>query len=283
MPRTQLVEGSLVLTQDGWQTLAGSKTSCVIYGIDRRGRLAQESVTYEPKLEAAHCVFFMTEADFGLFSADTRLIDSAGQSRRAGNVVENMLITEIFLESVPDLPSLSVGIRSVDALWDMLKDGAASETKDRLVMRCRGEREIILGASDDFPIVKCGGRPFLIINRNELDAGLSNNWVETINKISDKWLKNDDGVLELERSERMIGIWILSARRRTNSSYRLMCDTLQHTTLVRIEEDVDGKVSGISKGTCAFYAVDSLLEVTMQWSDPSWNPIANGLVVAGVR
>ena len=285
MPCAHLVRESLVLTQDGWVPLGGSEFPQEIYGVDRHGRLTEGHVTCAEERESGRCAFVATETIYGCFAPSTRLIESDGRMLSVGKIVEGNLIAEFSMEATMQLPpQFSVGTCALDAFWNVLHRSAAYQDNEKCVLRCRRQQQPESPTdpgTQGITIRKCGNRAFWVISRDELATRLSKDWMETITVISEKWLENDEGLFELERFECGVGVWVLSALQQSDTSYRLVCDTRQHTDLVCIDR-ASGSTPVIGRGKCAFYTVDPTVQIKIDWEESSWNPVANGFVVAGL-
>jgi len=285
MPCAHLVRESLVLTQGGWIPLVRSDLPQEIYGIDRHGRLSERHVACAMVKENARCAFIATETVYGCFALETRLVESEGRVLSLAKIVEGNLIADLSFEATMQLPpGLSIDSCALDAFWSVLQQSAASQVNDKYILRCRGQRQPETSADPStkgIMIRNYGKRAFCVISRGELENRLSENWVNTITAISDKWLENDEGFLELERFECGVGIWVLSALQQSDMSYGLICDTRQHTDLVRIDT-TSGSTAIIGSGKCAFYTVDPTVQIKIDWEESSWSPVANGFVVAGL-
>ncbi len=285
MACAHLVRESLVLTQGGWIPLVRSNLPQEIYGIDRHGRLSERHVACAVVKENSRCAFIATETVYGCFAPETRIVESEGRVLSLTNIVEGNLIADLSMEATMQLPpGLSISSIALDAFWSVLQQSAASQVNDKCILRCRGRRQPESSAypgTQGITIRKYGKRAFCMISRGELKNLLSKNWVKTITALSEKWLENDEGYLELERFECGVGIWVLSALQHSDTSYRLVCDTRQHTDLVCIDR-VSGSTAVIGTGKCAFYTVDPTVQIKIDWEESSWSPVANGFVVAGL-
>ena len=263
----------------------GSNLPHEIFGVDRHGRLTEGRVTCAEAREPGRCAFIATETVYGCFASNTRLIDSEGRPLSVSKIVEGNLIAELNMEAAMQLPpQFSIGSSALDAFWSVLKKSAAYGENEQCILRCRGQRR---PESSTDPVTQgtiirnYGNRAFWVISRNEFDTRLSEDWMETITVISKQWLKNDEGLLELERFECGVGVWVLSALQHSETNYRLVCDTRQHTDLVYVDS-ASGSTAVIGGGKCAFYTVDQTGEIKIDWEESSWSPVANGFVVAGL-
>lgn len=283
MPSAHLVSESFVLTPEGWLPLHGSSLPQEVYGIDRHGRLATAQVTCRRMNGATQGAFIATEAAYGCFASESRLIESEGRSLALKKVIEANLIADFSLEAVREHPPVfAVGKIAVDAIWSALERSAAYKESGMCALRCRGRRVYTSSQSVGPGLVvrKCGNSSFCVVNRSEFESGMSNDWVEAIMLLAKNWLRNDEDHFELETRDYAIGIWLLSAMRCSEMPHRVISETRQHTSLVCLERLTSGTNTVVSRGRCAFVTVGPSDQIKLSWESTSWNPVANGFVLA---
>jgi len=286
MPSAALVRESIVLTDHGWIPLSGRTFPHAIYGIDRQGKVAKGGITISQDHTPCKIAFVSTNLSFGFFSSCSSILKSDGLKGPVAEIVEGNLIAETNAETVfPFQIQLHLERCTIDSIWIEIEQSAAFSLSEQVVLRCRSTLPGPLLFDDDNDLVaieKYGGRFFCVISKNDFYDSLLKNWPKTMRCLADIWLTNDSGEFELRSSECCFGIWLLAALREAGLSYQIACETQQHTDFLYIEKS-SSSTSLIGRGKSAFYRIDKSSLVQIQWSDPSWNPIANGFVLASSR
>lgn len=276
-----MVSRSVVLTAGGWLPLSSAPCPNEIFGIDRRGKLKSTTVEYLAGGECS-CGFVATESASGFFAASSRLVDSDGRKVAVERIIDDNLVAQLTFESSLTLPAPATACtKAAEAAWNSIAESAAYVGDSACAIKCRGQRRETGSSTHDkqgIAVRKLGKRFFMLIGREQFVRGFISDWQSTISLISEIWLKNDEDLLEIQRSESLIGAWVLSALHAGDIEYRVVCDSQQHTSIVSVEL-VSRSTSALGRGRTCCFTIDRASQLDIHWEESSWNPIVNGFVL----
>jgi hypothetical protein len=259
------------------KALAGERS---ILGVDRHGNPASATANILLLPPCRQCAFLGTAACFGEFSLETHLVDASGITRSLGSIIDQGDASSSGFETL--LPPIRDGGNgsAAELIWSAIEEGAATKANDFVAIRSRSKRGEA-SAPSWIGFKRIGDQDFVIASKPAFLAAFRSDWIQTLNALGDAWFRNSDQQrLELQRTELLLGIWLLSAKHQSSGNYRLAYDTLQHSAVVLLCDDQRWP-EPIERGLTAFLSTDIAGQAKITWTEPSWNPVSSGFVLVG--
>jgi len=281
MPYTQIVSGSLIFGQHGWEFASPDLRSRKAFGSDRHGKIVAKDITLDPLPQSDMAVFLGTEACFGIFGAETLLVTRAGRCFTARALVESSEIGEFWFENVTAFP-FSPAEADRSQLLAALSRVAPLGTEARLARRCARNDTVVAERLRSFSkLYRVGNDQFLVLDRVGLQAVKIENWKMVFELARILCTEMDDDGVTFEVDDAALAAWYYSALASSREYYMISFDSLQHSLFAKVQL-TDERPSPFKNGRCGYLERKPYENVRILWDDPSWSPIINGFLVRGV-
>lgn len=283
MPSTILISKSALLGPNGWFT-ASAAGSVRLLGVDRHGQIS----TGEAKLEFTGAqtrgVFLAAGAAFGHFASQGSVLDSEGRRHVIGDIAEKGTIADLRFETYAQIGARSADTRSFSDIWTVLLNGGAISFKSGTIIRCRIPAPDVASAfqATKAPfarVVESGSRAYCVINERLLGESFVTDWQKTILILGGLCFGAPESIYRVEKQQTLIGLWLLSALKKSGDGFSLKYDGIQYTVCVHLVAS-DAAPRSLERGMCACLEPDTSRECKLIWSDRSWSPIANGYLLS---
>lgn len=264
MPSAVLTSHSTLLTGSGWIETSASGTVAAI-GVDRHGRLAVCELAVHVSDEAAVEHFLGTRAAFGAFHAESLIVDAAGERRSAERLCRDEDTRSLKYEKCIYSVEL-VRLETVaEKLWNALSIIALAGNDRTLVIRSL--------RSDS-----AERATFARIQRAQLERDCVAFGPIGIERVLVSLLGAEPDAVGVGRRAYRLALWLASSREAIGVGYRLGFDSIQHTSIVRIES-APGPAQ-VEPLRTAFLA-GTANRTVISWADRSWSPISSGFILDG--
>lgn len=279
MASVTLIRDSVLYCQAGWLFAGALDGSINLLGIDRHGRPTFESVMAKQTRHSSRITYVGTASAFGAFSPDSRILQSNGISRTAGQIVETGDIADLTFESYAPAAERVQTNAIIDMLWQELASVAASYNGSSLFVRCREHPSIMARAWQGVAIHDSGRHSYCTIDRDRFALDLEANWSECVDELVRGWCYVAEADrIELERQLVGTVAWLLTARCVESKAYSLAYDSLQHSAYVMVTSAAPSGAR-IMRGKTAFFVPSEAKTMQLHWADASWHPIASGFLL----
>jgi hypothetical protein len=281
MPCAQIISESLIMRERGWEMAATRDKSRCVFGTNRHGKIVAKEIAVGSSGPSEMAVFLGTEACFGIFAAETVLVNKAGQCRTARALAESNELAESWFENVVAFP-FSANEADLSLFASGLATLAPFATESRFARRCTN-REAALSArlSRFCRLHKVSNDLFLITDRRGLE-GAKVPKLDIITQLASVICSShteDD--LTFEADDVALAAWYCSALAANREHYKISYDSLQHSLFAEVKKTKE-RQSPFKNARCGYLVRRPREKVRIAWEDPSWSPIVNGFLVKGI-
>jgi hypothetical protein len=272
VPFAQIASNSLLLTPTGWIRASKVSGEAQIAGVDRHGRLGWSGITAASSSILDQHVVVCSGGSVGQFSGSTALLLSNGDIVSASEMLSGADNREVKFETADCRLN-----RIDDELWisilDDLRNRSPFVGHIDFALRCHG----IPHKTDRTPgvrVMKVGSHAYAVLNTMKIRSSTVEHFCDLVKLL---FGSSDPEVYEFEvRDDLILNAYVSICG---TDGISLECDSLQHTSLIRLCHN--GKRPGpyLPLRTC-FRAAEFGETHECNWFDPSWKPIVNGFLIA---
>jgi hypothetical protein len=280
MPCAKLSVESSVLFSDGWG-LAGNHTGIArLWGADRHGKWAIESVELAPAGEERP-VYLGTQGGFGLLATSSRITVRDGSAVTARSIPEHTRIGETWFEMPGESPKAAM-LGNARFVTGALRRCAALQDGQAFAVRRYWPSERQLDGVLDGIVqrIKCGGSEYCLFTSGTLERLIAKDWAEAITEIVRYCFTSEDGHQVFDRVNALLIAWYLSALRTRGEFYRVSYDAMQTTNWVYVSSVTD-PLPPLVRGGCACIGAASKPTVHVTWTTASWSPVTGDFFLRG--
>ena len=280
MPCARLSAESTVLFADGWGPTSRCTGAAELWGADRHGKWAIESVKLAPASNEKP-VYLGTQGGFGVLAASTRITVRDGSAVIAGSIPEQSQIGETWFE-MPGEPPKTAMSGNAGAVASALRGCAALEFGKAFAVRrywASGPRlkGVLRGIVQD---IRCGGSEYCVLRSGVVEKFIAKDWANAVTEIVLHCFTSDQGYQVFDRGNAPLIAWYLSALRARRVSYRVSYERLQSTRWVYVNSEAD-PLPPIARGGCACMGALNKPTVEVSWKHASWSPVAGSFFLRG--
>jgi hypothetical protein len=281
MPSAQIISESLVMRERGWEMATTQGKARYVFGTDRHGKIVAKEIAVESLGSSGIAVFLGTEACFGMFAAETALVNKAGQCLTARALAESNELAESWFENVVAFP-FSASEADLGLFSSALVTLAPFATESCLARRCTS-REVALSASLGrfCSLQKVSNDLFLITDRKGLEGAKLQKLEIVVQLASVICRSTDDDGLTFEAADAALAAWYCSALATNEEHYQVSYDSLQHSLFAKVQKTKE-RQSPFKNARCGYLEQHPREKVRIVWDDSSWSPIVNGFLVKGI-
>lgn len=284
MPSAILASETSLLTNHGWTPAGAIEGAISLFGSDRHGQLVLKEATLGRLHQSSKRAMVGTDASFGIFDLETRLLLKDGTVKVATAIVEDSHVGDLWFENVLAYPSSIDEANCGDSFAAALRESAPFVLDNAVAIRCRS-RDV----QDWESISKTGCCRFQKISSEvfcvvTLDALRKLKGLQLYRVIRDLsvalWRNSAELCDEFDRGSSTCCSWYASALGALKNGHILTYDAVQHSLLVKVVEDLSHK-QPFRKCKCAFYEPVSTQTIRLTWESKSWTPIGSGFLISG--
>lgn len=278
MPSSTLTSLSTILTPEGWCQTDRSVASINALGIDRHGRAAIQPVSIRVSDDSCLVCFVGTRAAVGAFHHRSLLVDSAGIRRSVQAVVEAESLSAFRFERAIE-PNSELATPMVYArIWDALRAICIAASEEDALFRALGSTASVeLLKRNWVKLHAVGQYRYVSIRRAAFESDIQVHGLSVLLEIVKVLTLSASGLWEVECRNYQLFLWLMSFLRSQDSSYRLLFDSVQHSTVVTL--DLNQVSTAVEQARTAFVSGQAL-QVDLEWEDRMWNPVSSGFVVS---
>jgi hypothetical protein len=284
MPSAIVANEACLLTDRGWTLAKAGPSRIALFGTDRHGHLVAKEAALSVLRGASKRAVVGTDAAFGIFAPETRLVLQDGSTKLVAEIIEDSNPGELWFENALRYPSGRDEGRYIDSFCAALTDCAPFALDGAAAIRCQsrdvlewekvsdtGCCEFRKVSADVFCLVKSGDFPPLKgVHFQNLIRGLS----------IALWRNSEEECEEFDCSNSACCLWYASALQSLNLGNVLAYDALQYSLSVKVIEDSTHKPP-FRRCKCAFYQSDVPEAIRVDWESNSWAPVISGFLVSG--
>lgn len=281
MPSAQITSESLIMRERGWATATAQGGTRCVFGTDRHGKIVAKEIIVEPLGSSEMAVFLGTEACFGMFAAETTLVNKAGQCLTARALAESDELAESWFENVVAFP-FSASEADLALFSSALMTLAPFATESRIARRCTSRKTALSTCLSRFcSLHKVSNDLFLIADRKGLE-GAKLQKLEIVTQLASViCMPPEDDGLTFEACDAALAAWYCSALATNEEHYKVSYDSLQHSLFAKVQKTKE-RQSPFKNARCGYLEQHPREKVRILWDESSWLPIVNGFLVKGI-
>jgi hypothetical protein len=282
MPYAPITNESLLMGQLGWACAGTQPKSPAVLGADRHGKIVARNICIKSLGFADAAVFLGTESSFGVFAAETPLVDRAGRCLTAQALAESNDLADVWFENVM---AFSAGTPRADlalfaaALMKLAPFVAARRFARRCTSRDAGISDPLL--KKFCKLHKVSNEVFLIVDNGLFETTIGQEWDLIIHLVVAICGVTEDESLSFEVGDDALAAWFCSALATKREHYKVGYDSLQHSLFAKVQRTKE-RQSPFKNARCGYLERRPCECLKIDWEDPSWSPIVNGFLIKGL-
>jgi hypothetical protein len=284
MPSTIVANEACLLTDRGWSLAGSGEARITLLGTDRHGHIVAREVGTSILRAPSRRVIIGTDAAFGVFAPETRIILRDGTTKAAEEIVEDSHPSDLWFENVLDCAPKTDERACIDSLLAMLRGSAPFVLDDAPVIRCRS-RDVLdwetVSETGCCRFQKVSAEVYCVITASGFPHVKGIQLQKIVRDLSIAlWRNSEEECEEFDCSKSGCCLWYASALHALKVGHVLVYDSLQYSLSVKVVGDSTHKPP-FRRCRCAFYYSDMHQAIRIAWESKSWKPIVSGFLISG--
>lgn len=255
-----------------------------LFGSDRHGHVVLKEATLGRLHQSSKRAMVGTDASFGIFDLETRLLLKDGTVKVATAIVEDSHVGDLWFENALAYPSSIDEAACGDSFATALRESAPFVLDNAVALRCRS-RDVLdwesISKTGCCRFQKISSDVFCVVALDRLRKLKGLQLYKVIQNLSlALWRDSAELCDEFERGSATCCLWYASALCALKIGHVFTYDAVQHSLLVKVVEDLSHK-QPFRKCKCAFYDPVSTRTIRLTWESHSWTPIGSGFLLSG--